>query len=113
MAGMATIVLADDDVDVQLVAATALRRAGHEVVTCDDGAQLLSAVRAAVPDVIVTDHQMPVMSGLEARAVLRAEASTADVPVIGASGSVGPEQAAGVLSDGDQLLPKPYSAGQL
>lgn len=48
---------------------------GMRVVgTASDGAQALAAVRAALPDVLVLDLQMPGMGGLACLAQIRAEA---------------------------------------
>ncbi|MET7419063.1 response regulator [Dactylosporangium sp. NPDC005555] len=110
---MATVVVADDDADITDVVAMVLRRAGHSVVTCADGEELLAAVRAHRPDVIVTDHQMPALTGLEARGRLLRDPATAGIPVIVASGSVSGAEAAAVLVPGDRLLGKPYSGAQL
>jgi CheY-like chemotaxis protein len=110
---MASIVVAEDDPGIRHLAVLALRRAEHAVTACADGGELLAAVRAAPPDLIVTDHQMPVMTGLQVLAVLRQDPATAAIPVVVASGSVPPEEARQHLGDGDQLLPKPYTTVEL
>jgi CheY-like chemotaxis protein len=56
---------------------------------------------------------MPVMTGLEVLRALHADPDTADIPVVIASGSVSAATAAEVLNDGDQLVPKPFTAVQL
>jgi CheY-like chemotaxis protein len=110
---MASIVVAEDDPDIRELTVSVLRRAGHAVTACANGAELVTAVRATPTDLIITDHQMPAMHGLEALAVLRQDPATAGIPAIIASGSVPPEQARQSLGDGDQLLPKPYTRAQL
>ena len=90
-----------------------LDRAGHEVSTCDDGAALVEEVRSSHPDVVVTDNEMPVMTGLEVVRALHDDPDTADIPVVVASGSVAADTAAEVLHDGDQLVPKPFTPAQL
>jgi CheY-like chemotaxis protein len=110
---MANIAAADDDLGIQAVVKRVLGRAGHEVTMCDDGAALVEEVRAEHPDVVVTDNEMPVMTGLEALEALHNDPDTADIPVVLASGSVSQAEADGVLNDGDQLVPKPFTAAQL
>lgn len=110
---MAIIAAADDDVDVQTIMKRVLVRAGHEVSTYDDGAALIEEVRAHHPDVVVTDNEMPIMTGLEVVLALHDDPNTADIPVVLASGSVSVTTAAEVLHAGDQFVPKPFSAAQL
>jgi CheY-like chemotaxis protein len=110
---MAIIATADDDIDIRTVVKRVLGRAGHEVSTCDDGAALVEEVRSHRPDVVVTDNEMPVMTGLEVVRALHAEPDTADIPIVVASGSVSAATAAELLHDGDQLVPKPFTPAQL
>ena len=110
---MATIAAADDDLDVQTVVKRVLVRAGHEVSTYDDGAALVEEVRSHHPDVVITDNEMPVMTGLEVVQTLHDDPDTADIPIVIASGSVSEATAAEVLHDGDQLVPKPFTPAQL
>ena len=110
---MATIAAADDDLAVQTIVKRVLVRAGHDVSTYDDGAALVEEVRTHHPDVVVTDNEMPVMTGLEVVRTLHDDPETADIPIVVASGSVTAAAAAEVLHDGDQLVPKPFTPAQL
>ncbi|MEU7907443.1 response regulator [Actinoplanes sp. NPDC049118] len=82
---MANIAAADDDANVQYVKRV-LVKAGHQVSTYDDGAALVEEVRAHHPDVVVTDNEMPVMTGLEAVQALHDDPATADIPAVLVSG---------------------------
>lgn len=99
--------------DVRSIVKRVLGRAGHRVTTHDDGAALLDEVRAHHPDVVVTDNEMPVMTGLEVLRELHDDPDTAGIPVVLASGSVSEADAAVVLHDGDRLVSKPFTAAQL
>jgi CheY-like chemotaxis protein len=110
---MATIAAADDDLGIQTIVKRVLVRAGHDVTMCDDGAALVEEVRADHPDIVVTDNEMPVMTGLEVVKALYNDPDTADIPVVLASGSVSASQSAEVLNDGDQLVSKPFTSAQL
>jgi CheY-like chemotaxis protein len=110
---MATIAAADDDLGIQKIVKRVLGRAGHDVTMCDDGAALVEEVRASHPDVVVTDNQMPVMTGLEVLEALHDDPETADIPVVIASGSVSASDAVDVLHAGDQLVPKPFTPAEL
>ncbi|GGQ67757.1 response regulator [Couchioplanes azureus] len=110
---MSRIVAADDDPNVRAVVERVLSRAGHTVDMCSDGRELVDEVRAKHPDVVVTDNEMPVMTGLQARAELLSTPETADIPVVMATGSVTSQEAAETLQDGDQLLRKPVQPAEL
>jgi response regulator RpfG family c-di-GMP phosphodiesterase len=59
----------------------ALQDAGYEVVTAGDGAALHVA-RERQPNVILLDLVMPVMDGVEVSRRLRADPTTAPLPII-------------------------------
>ena len=65
------ILLAEDNVVNQKVAARLLEKQGHSVVVVSDGAQALDASSNEVFDVILMDVQMPVMDGYEATRAIR------------------------------------------
>jgi CheY-like chemotaxis protein len=107
------IVVAEDHDDIRYVLQRALERAGHSVVTASDGAAALEAIRAHVPDVVVTDVDMPRMNGLDLCRAIRADAGLRHIPVVLASGSImpGDERAAEVGANATLL--KPYLPAQL
>jgi two-component system cell cycle response regulator len=59
-----------------------LRAAGHTVMTCTDGADAIEIAVHHHPQVIVMDLQLERMSGLEAAAVLAADAELRAIPRI-------------------------------
>ncbi|MBX3403095.1 MAG: response regulator [Phycisphaeraceae bacterium] len=63
--GPARLVVADDETHIRLVVAEKFRAAGHIVFEARDGEEALDLVREHRPDAIITDLQMPYMSGLE------------------------------------------------
>jgi CheY-like chemotaxis protein len=90
-----------------------LSRAGHDVSMFDDGAALLVEAHMHHPDLVITDNEMPAMTGLQVMEELHNSADTADIPVILASGSVSESDAVDVLHTGDQVVGKPFTAAQL
>ncbi|GLY98322.1 hypothetical protein Acsp02_55760 [Actinoplanes sp. NBRC 103695] len=110
---MAKIVAADDNDAIQDVVTRVLNRAGHEVIMCHDGGELVDEVRSQHPEIVVTDNQMPVMTGLQARETLLEDPETADIPVVLASANATDSDTRQVLVDGDQQVPKPFTATQL
>lgn len=57
------ILVADDEPNMLRVLTLLLQRAGFEVRTATDGKQALESILANPPDVLVTDIQMPRMTG--------------------------------------------------
>lgn len=60
---MARIVIAEDDAHILRVLVLWLEQHGHEVFECRDGVAALEQVRAQRPDVLITDVNMPRMTG--------------------------------------------------
>jgi CheY-like chemotaxis protein len=77
-----TVVLAEDDLDIQLVARLALKRAGFAVTVVGNGLEAIDAVHRAPPDVILLDWMMPGLDGPETCRRLKADPATASIPVI-------------------------------
>lgn len=62
------ILIVDDSRAMRMIIARTLRQAGykdHVVEEAGDGAAALEAIRAATPDVVLSDWNMPVMNGIE------------------------------------------------
>ena len=76
------VLVVDDEIHIVHVVAIKLRNNGYEVITANDGAEALELARMDKPDMVVTDYQMPVMSGLELVKELREDDQTKDVPAI-------------------------------
>lgn len=76
------ILLADDEAHVRLVLARRFEAVGCEVRMAADGEQGLAMARQEAPDLVITDVQMPHMSGLEFAMALRNEASCRDIPIL-------------------------------
>ncbi len=76
------IVVADDEAHIRLVVADRFKSAGYEVIQAADGEEALEAVQTHLPDVVVTDLQMPYMSGLELCTRLAMSPRTAGIPAV-------------------------------
>jgi len=76
------ILVVDDEIHIIHVVAIKLRNNGYEVVSAENGAEAYELALSEKPDIIVTDFQMPVMTGLELVEKLRQSEQTKDIPVI-------------------------------
>jgi DNA-binding response OmpR family regulator len=62
---MRRILLVDDEPHVIRVLRLALERKGYQVDSCSNGEQALARIHAELPDVLITDIDMPRMDGVE------------------------------------------------
>ena len=107
---MPRIMVVEDELLVGFAYAQALEAEGHEVWCSPNGAAALAAVEAFDPDVILTDCQMPKMSGVEMARALKRDPRRSRIPIVLVSGhSQGLAPADVILFDA--ILKKPASDG--
>lgn len=91
-----------------------LTRHGFAVALVDNGAAALDMVRARRFDLMVLDMTMPVLSGLAVLRELRADAATADLPVLMITARSDPRAAIEALNAGaDDHIVKPFDFDML
>lgn len=107
------VLVVDDDPDVALLVRMMLeRRGGCSVDVAEDGETALANATARTPDVVVTDIEMPGISGLELIEQLRARVP--DVPVVVMTAHVSVDYAVSALrAQADEFLTKPLDATRL
>jgi CheY-like chemotaxis protein len=81
-ANIRRILIADDEPYVTTILAAKLLQIGAHVVTCSDGEEALAKAADKRPDLIITDYQMPLMSGFEMSLRLRQDPRTQSIPVV-------------------------------
>jgi two-component system alkaline phosphatase synthesis response regulator PhoP len=108
------VILADDETHVSCIVARKLEEAGMRVCCCRDGEEALEAALSERPDLIITDLQMPHMSGLELADRVKESPATSGVPIImlTARGYVLDEKRLGELNI-VAIVNKPFSAREL
>ncbi len=79
---MALVVVAEDDVGTRKLVSVALGNQGHEVLSAGDGISAWALVREHWPDVIVSDVNMPGMTGFELLQRVREHADVGQTPFI-------------------------------
>lgn len=77
-----SIVVVDDDKEVQEIVTFALRRNGYQVAMASNGQQLQDILAAQTPDLIILDVMMPGLDGYQIFGSLRKNPATQHVPVI-------------------------------
>jgi PAS domain S-box-containing protein len=110
----ARVLIADDNADMREYLARLLGTAGYAVDTVTDGHEALAAIRADVPDLVISDVMMPRLDGLGLVAALRNDTRTAAVPVVLLSARAGQEASIeGLQAGADDYLVKPFAAAEL
>jgi two-component system cell cycle response regulator DivK len=79
---MAKVLIVEDNAANMTLAVFLLQSAGHTVVSATDAEAGLTLARAEQPNLILMDIQLPGMDGLQATALLKADAATVAIPVI-------------------------------
>src|SRR5580692_8440724 len=93
------VLVVDDDASLRNVCSMLLLKSGYAVDTAEDGFSALLSMKYAVPDLLLSDLNMPHMSGFELLSVVRRRFP--QILVIAMSGAYeGREQVpAGVIAD--------------
>lgn len=76
------ILIADDEPCIVHVLAIKLRNAGFDVYSACDGEEALELCLSETPDLIVTDYQMPFLTGLDVCREYRSHTGADLVPAI-------------------------------
>jgi len=109
VAGVTTILVVDDDPGIRFMLRVILEQEGYAVLEAGNGEAALAAIGSQVPDMVMTDLMMPVMSGAELIVRLRSEAGTAGIPIVVVSSNPEAIEGLGV----NATVTKPFSAPEL
>jgi CheY-like chemotaxis protein len=106
-----TILIVDDDASIRRLIATTLEDvSGYHLEEAGDGAEAVERARAARPQIVFLDIEMPGFDGIEACRRLRSEPGTADATIVMLTGETGATAERGAQAAGaDLFLTKPFS----
>jgi twitching motility two-component system response regulator PilH len=79
---MSTVLIVDDSHTVRQMLSDQLRRSGFNVVEAADGEEAIEKIKAALPDIVVTDIVMPRKNGYELCRWIKADPQAKNVPVV-------------------------------
>lgn len=104
------ILLVDDDASLRATLRICLEMAGYLCIEAKDGHDASAWLEQGHPaDLIVTDHQMPGVSGLEFVKGVRSEQKTEAIPIIFYSGQLTVDLKAQAIQIGvSAVLEKPF-----
>lgn len=111
---MKTVLYVEDNEFNRKIVRQLLSRTSYRLIEAMDGEAGVASARESVPDLVIMDIQLPKLSGLEATRQLRADPTTADIPIIvitsfALAGDEEKARAAGAAA----YLAKPYSPREL
>ncbi|HWA10075.1 MAG TPA: response regulator [Opitutaceae bacterium] len=106
------VLVIDDDREVRQLSANLMAGLGFEVDTADDGETAWKAICFSSYDLIITDNDMPRLSGLEL--IRRMRSMSLEVPCILVSGMMpGPEEVLAEVVKPGAVLAKPFKPAAL
>lgn len=108
------ILLADDEPHITHIISLKLKRAGYDVIVVEDGEMAFKAAIEHRPSAIVTDLQMPYLSGIELAEQLAGNEQGKNIPIILLTArGYAVEEELERLPSIKKLLSKPFSAKDL
>jgi type IV pilus assembly protein PilB len=103
-----TILVVDDSRTIRDMSRFVLESEGYRVVQAEDGREGLETVFKEMPDLVLTDMEMPNMNGDELVQKVKKDPGMASIPVVVLTSREGEETEAGVLAHGaDDFINKP------
>lgn len=105
------ILIVDDDVGMTETCCMLLEAHGFDVTVAASGDEALVKIGGGAPQLVISDCAMPGMSGVELSEKLKADPTTAKLPVLLMSGSLRSDVAQGTSYD--EFLRKPFLAENL
>ena len=108
------ILIVDDQRDLAGMMADMLGDAGYDTRIADNGHDALADIQADPPDLLVLDVNMPGLDGFEVATMLKADPSTATIPIIMVSAQDGRgSRLIGLESGAEDYLSKPVDQAEL
>ena len=76
------ILLCDDEIHILRAAEFKFKRAGYDVRTANNGEEGWQAIQETIPDIVITDCQMPQLDGIGLVKRIRQDAKTQHIPIL-------------------------------
>ena len=110
----ATILVVEDEPQVQELLAVNLEHAGHRVRRAASAEEAESAIREELPDVLILDWMLPGDSGVSLARRLRADERTRELPILMLTArAMEQDKITGLDAGADDYLTKPFSPREL
>ncbi len=106
------VLLIEDEPNIAEAIRFILSRDGLRVSHLADGLGALAAVRSDRPDLVILDHMLPGLSGLEILGAIRADPETRTIPVMMLTAR-GRDREAAERAGADRFISKPFSNAEI
>lgn len=105
-----TILVVEDDENIQQLVGYNLAKAGFHVLYADNGEQALSVIKRERPELIILDLMLPGLNGFEICKLVRKDPKTKNLPIVMLTAkSEENDMAAGLDLGADDYITKPFS----
>jgi len=110
----ATVLVVEDEPQIQELVAVNLEHSGHKVVRATSVEEAEAAIRESLPDVLVLDWMLPGESGVAFARRLRSNERTRDLPILMLTArAMEQDKISGLEAGADDYLTKPFSPKEL
>jgi DNA-binding response OmpR family regulator len=111
---MPRILVVEDDTDIAALITHYLEKAGHDVDRLSSGADVIPRLRGATIDLVILDVMLPGLNGLHVLQAMRADPTTAGIPILilTAKGEES-DRVSGLEYGADDYVTKPFSPKEL
>jgi DNA-binding response OmpR family regulator len=108
------ILVAEDQQHIRSLIEYKLKNSGYTVVCAEDGRTALEKAGEILPDLILLDVMMPLMTGFEVLAALKENEKTRNIPILMVTAqSKEDEVLKGLELGADDYITKPFSPNEL
>ena len=110
----ATILVVEDEPQVQELVAVNLEHAGHRVRRASSAGEAVTSIREELPDVLILDWMLPDESGISLTRRLREDERTRSLPILMLTArAMEQDKISGLEAGADDYLTKPFSPKEL
>jgi two-component system phosphate regulon response regulator PhoB len=110
----ATILVVEDEPQVQELVAVNLEHAGHRVRRAATAGEAVTSIREELPDVLILDWMLPDESGISLTRRLREDERTRSLPILMLTArAMEQDKISGLEAGADDYLTKPFSPKEL
>ena len=100
------VLIVDDDAAVRITLSLLLKASGYEVSTAATGPEALTFLKSGQPTVVLSDLNMPEMSGFELLSLVRKQFPSVSLVAMSGNYETGDDVPGGVIADA--FYPKGY-----
>lgn len=110
---MAKILVVDDDLEISSLVQYTLESVGHTIKVCDNGREVLDAIKEFSPELLVMDVMLPGIDGYSLTTKISESPETAAIPIIVLSALEPSRSMFGKFTQVNAFLTKPFNTDDL